>query len=234
MTTESHTLAEDRAAVERATTTLLDHVRRLDPTSVAGPSLCPGWSRGHILSHIARNADALVNLVTAATTGERVPMYASPQSRDADIEAGAPRPLAEQLADLESSAARWSAAAATLTEEHVDTRVEARGGAMLRAGYLPFMRLREVVYHHVDLDDGFGFEQVDDALLKRFLDDQMHRLSKDPATPSLTVRTDEGDAYSVGDGRPTVSGSRAGVLGWVARGLTDGVVGDLPTLPNGG
>lgn len=234
MSTDHPTLAEDRAAVERATATLLDHVRRLDPSSVAAPSLCPGWSRGHILSHVARNADALVNLVTTATTGERIPMYASPEARDADIEAGAGRPFDEQLAHLEASAGRWSTAAETLAEEHADVRVEARGGAMLRAGYLPFMRLREVVYHHVDLDAGYGFDRVDDVLLKRFLDDQMRRLSKDPATPSLTVRTDEGDAYSVGDGQPTVSGRRAAVLGWVSRGLTAGVVGDLPTLPNGG
>jgi len=50
----------------------------------------------------------------------------------------------------------------------------------------------------------------------------------------VTIRTDEGDAWSIGDGRPTVSGSRAAVLGWLTRGLTEGVVGDLPTLPFGG
>ncbi|MEV0474381.1 maleylpyruvate isomerase N-terminal domain-containing protein, partial [Streptomyces prunicolor] len=29
--------------------------------SVAEPSRLPGWSRGHVLAHLARNADALVN-----------------------------------------------------------------------------------------------------------------------------------------------------------------------------
>ena len=55
------------------------------------PSLCEGWTRAHVVTHIARNADALSNLVHWATTGEPTPMYASPESRDADIAEGARR-----------------------------------------------------------------------------------------------------------------------------------------------
>ena len=40
----------------------------LDPAQVAGPSRLSGWTRGHVLSHLARNADALVNLLTWART----------------------------------------------------------------------------------------------------------------------------------------------------------------------
>ncbi len=108
-------------AVDRHTEQLLATARSLDPGSLGQPSLCPGWTRGHVLTHIARNADALVNLVTNATTGSSTPMYASPDSREADIEAGAGRPLAEQVADLEASAARFAAAAAGLSEDLSDT-----------------------------------------------------------------------------------------------------------------
>lgn len=231
-------LAEDRDAVETYTDRLLATVRALDPGTQGAASLCPGWTRGHILSHVARNADALVNLVTAATTGERVPMYASPQARDADIEAGAARPLAEQIEDLDASAARWRAAAAALTDDLASRRVEARGGTMVRAGYLPFMRLREVVFHHVDLQAGFGWADVDQATLRALVADAVRRLRNHPDAPSLTIRTAEGDEWPVGSaagaGSPVVSGSRAAVLAWLARGLTDGVEGDLPTLPFGG
>ena len=72
----------------------------LDAAQVAGPSRLPGWSRGHILSHLARNADALVNLLTWARTGTEKRMYASPADRADGIEAGAHRALPEQLADL--------------------------------------------------------------------------------------------------------------------------------------
>jgi len=157
------------------------------------------------------------------------------QPRDRrDIEAGSGRPLAEQLADLEAGAQRWREAAALLGEEHAEVRVESRGGATVRGGYLPFMRLRELVFHHVDLRAGFSFADVDDDVLKAFLEDEVKRLSRNAETPSMTIRTDEGEAWSIGDGQPTVSGSRAAVLGWLTRGLTDGVIGDLPTLPFGG
>jgi maleylpyruvate isomerase len=46
-------------AVDRHTEQLLATARSLDPGSIGDPSLCPGWTRGHVLTHIARNADAL-------------------------------------------------------------------------------------------------------------------------------------------------------------------------------
>jgi hypothetical protein len=67
---------------------LLDDVHTLDTASLAAPSLLPGWTRAHVLAHVARNADALVNLLTWARTGQPRPMYADRQQRDAEIEAG--------------------------------------------------------------------------------------------------------------------------------------------------
>ncbi len=224
----------DLAAVDRHTERLLATARGLDPATVEGPSLCEGWTRGHVLSHISRNADALLNLVTNATTGSTTPMYASPESRDGDIEAGAHRPMAEQVSDLEASADRFRAGAEGLTDEVADVKLAARNNTSVRARFLPFMRLREVVFHHVDLDAGYTFADVESALALQFIEDTVRRLRANPATPSMTIRTDEGDAWSIGDGRPTISGTRAAVLGWLTRGLTDRVVGDLPTLPFGG
>src|SRR6266568_1849145 len=78
------------------------------------PSLLPGWTRGHVLTHIARNADGMVNLLHWARTGTQTPMYASPESRAADIEAGAGRPAAGLAADVRESAATLAAAAAAM------------------------------------------------------------------------------------------------------------------------
>ena len=215
-------------AVDRHTEQLLATARSLDPGSLGQPSLCPGWTRGHVLTHIARNADALVNLLTNATTGSSTPMYASPDSREADIEAGAGRPLAEQ----EASAARVAAAAAGLSEDLSDTPLLARNNTKVRAGYLPFMRMREVVMHHIDLDAGFSFVDVDDEVLLALLQDTVRRLRHDPETPSMSIRTNEGDVWSIGDGRPLVSGTRAAVLAWLTRGDTSNVVGSLPAIPS--
>ena len=67
----------------------------------------PGWSRGHVLAHIAGNADSLVNLLTWAATGVEHPQYASQEARDAAIEAGAGDPIAAQIARLEASHQRF-------------------------------------------------------------------------------------------------------------------------------
>src|SRR5215218_6996900 len=86
-----------------------EHTSRLLATAdglrdVRAPSLCEGWTRAHVLSHVARNADGLAALVRAAVDGTGETMYASPEQRDADIDAGADRPVPELVADVRNSA----------------------------------------------------------------------------------------------------------------------------------
>src|ERR671912_1751085 len=94
---------DDLEAVDRHTALLLHTTRGLDdPRSV---SLCEGWTRGHVLTHVARNADGLAALIRSAVEGTGETMYASEETRDADIEAGADRSPAELVEDVEQSAA---------------------------------------------------------------------------------------------------------------------------------
>ena len=81
--------APDSAEIEAATSRLLATAKTLSDAEVLAPSGLPGWSRGHVLTHIARNADSLVNLLTWAATGVEHPQYPSMQARDTAIEAGA-------------------------------------------------------------------------------------------------------------------------------------------------
>ena len=74
--------AHDLESVHAATERLLLAVAGWDDASVAEPSRLPGWSRGHVLAHLARNADALVNVL------EGRPMYADAQVRDANPAGG--------------------------------------------------------------------------------------------------------------------------------------------------
>jgi uncharacterized protein (TIGR03083 family) len=71
-------------------TTLLGKEAELDDEALSVPSALPGWSRTHLLAHLAANADALGNLVRWAATGQPTPMYASPGERAAGIERGEP------------------------------------------------------------------------------------------------------------------------------------------------
>ncbi|WP_371479119.1 maleylpyruvate isomerase family mycothiol-dependent enzyme [Kitasatospora sp. NBC_00315] len=140
--------------VADSTAQLLRTVAELKPTAVGEPSALPGWTRGHVLAHLARNADSLVNLLDSARTGRDIPQYPTAESRDQDIESGAPRPLDVQLADLHEASERFAAAATLLHEAAWDAEVRHRTGNAFSACDVPWKRLMEVEYHHVDLDAG--------------------------------------------------------------------------------
>src|SRR5215469_10907773 len=105
---------ELRHAIDDATGRLLQTTARLSDAQARAPSLLPGWSRGHVLTHVARNADGLGNLLTWARTGVKTPQYPSLAAREAEIEAGADRPVDELTEDLAASAAVFSERARAL------------------------------------------------------------------------------------------------------------------------
>jgi maleylpyruvate isomerase len=153
--------------LRESTARLVTTLAGLDDTDVAAPSSLRGWTRGHVLTHVARNADGLVHLVAWAGDGQPRPMYASPEARTADIEAGAARPATALRADVEDSAARLDAAFAALAtadpsaldaalSRTVVLGAPRPGAPELRGGELVRARRREVEIHHADLDAGYG------------------------------------------------------------------------------
>lgn len=216
------------------------HTERLVATTrslddVGAPTLCEGWTRGHVVSHVARNADGLVRLVRSAVDGTRDTMYASREARNEEIDAGAGRSPAELADDVEASAAVLADALARLGPEHADHPLERTPGDIRgRGADIPLMRLRELTWHHVDLDAGFGFADLEPALITLFLEEEVERLRGIDDAPDVTLRSTEGDEWSIGVGSTSVTGDRAALLGWLARGLTEGVASDrLPQLPAG-
>jgi maleylpyruvate isomerase len=152
MNEASHSL--DRLAA--ATGRLLATATALSDAQARESSLLPGWTRGHVLSHIARNADGMVNLLNWARTGTEIPMYASAESRSADIEAGAGRPAADLTADVRESAARFAAQAAAMPDDAWMAQVRALRGPSFPALGVLDRRLSEVEIHHVDLAAGYA------------------------------------------------------------------------------
>ena len=102
------------ARIGEATDRLLASAAALTDASAGEPSLLPGWTRGHVLTHVARNGDGLGNLLRWARTGTETPMYASRETRRADIEAGAGRSAADLAADVQATAIAFAAEAASL------------------------------------------------------------------------------------------------------------------------
>jgi len=224
----------DLASVRDATERLLSAVAELDNASVTEPSRLPGWSRGHVLAHLARNADALVNVL------EGRPMHASGDARDADIERDSPRPLETQLTDLRDSAARFQRTESAPADW--SRTVELRNGVTDSAARVPFRRWIEVELHHVDLRIGYELEDLPQEFVEREVAFLADRFSGHPEVPSTRV-TDGTRAWSTGstgrgsedDSEVTVTGPAPALLGWLA-GRRDGAAllvegGPLPVLP---
>jgi maleylpyruvate isomerase len=197
-----------------ATSSLLDGVGRLSDEEVREPSLLPGWTRAHVITHLSRNADALGNVLRGAQAGEVRSMYESQEQRDADIEAGAARTFHELLEDATAAAGRWLQAANEVHSANLDnlmTRLP--GGETQPVRRVGLMRRTEVEVHHADLD--IGYTAADwpadfvSALMKR-----RHR-ELEAAGVGLTWRaTDNGESWATGDG-PEVTGTAADLVWWL-------------------
>ncbi|GAB3004537.1 maleylpyruvate isomerase family mycothiol-dependent enzyme [Saccharothrix stipae] len=153
------------AAVAQAHRRLFDAIADLTDDQVAQPSSLPGWTRGHVLAHLADAARARSRVIEHAARGEQVAMW-EPGERDAIIEATATRTAAEHRAATAEHSERlerawagisdWSdPAAADLTAADL-TAADPVTTAPVATDPVPhvFTRWREVWIHLVDLDLG--------------------------------------------------------------------------------
>jgi maleylpyruvate isomerase len=218
----------DLDLITHETDLLLETIHGLDDDAVRGPSLCPGWTRGHVLTHLARNADGLRNVLQVAASGSDGAFYESQAARDADIEAGAGRSAAELEADVETSADHLLEAFAETPAEALDVRVprlrvvdDPARQVHFKARSTSLLRLREVVFHHVDLAAGYSFADAPEGFLVRELGASGRRFTDGPpvnldagAAGHWHYGRDAGDAVAV-------SGSPAALMAWVS-GRSDG------------
>jgi maleylpyruvate isomerase len=187
------------------------------------PSLLPGWSRGHLATHLARQADALRRVTGGAMGGKPQEMYPLPGQREEEIEAGAGRSGLELQVDLDTSAGLLDEAFLALQEaEAWDREVVLRGGLRVPARLLPLARLLEVALHHVDLDLGRKVTDIDEATADWLLEWCGLRLRQRDEFPLLelvspTIRITVGSSGTV----RTIRGASAALLGWLT-GRTDG------------
>ena len=135
--------------IDDATAGLLETASRLGDDDMRRPSLLSGWTRGHVLTHLARGGEALRNLIEGREA------YASPQARDAAIEAGAGRSAAELVTDVRASAAALRESALAQPDDAWNRQVSVLGHGSFPAGQILTRRLVELELHHVDLDAGY-------------------------------------------------------------------------------
>lgn len=223
----------DLNRLERETGMMLATVDSLSDEELAGPSLCEGWTRAHVVAHIAGNALGLGRLIDWAVTGEKIPMYASMDQRNAEIEELAALAPAELKKQVRQASAEFNQKAAQLRNAKLGANEVERAGRPMNPYAIPAVRISEVLIHHHDLDTVWELGEADIDALEDALDLAVERIQERDDYPGLSIVTDEGDEYTVGDGKIRLGGGRDAVLGWITRGLTDGlkVDGDLPAPP---
>jgi maleylpyruvate isomerase len=169
-------------------TTLFLAAADLDEAALGAPSALPGWTRRHLLAHVAANADALGNLVHWAATGEPTPMYSSPAGRAAGIERGAQLPDAELGGWLRRAAQGLDEAMAALSDEQWRAPVLTAQGRTVPATEVPWLRAREVYVHAVDLATGLSFAGLPAGFCTALCDDAVaKRAAAQASGPALVV-----------------------------------------------
>jgi maleylpyruvate isomerase len=226
MNTDRH--PRSRGWLDQGTAVILDKVARFDDDAFDQASGLPGWSRRHLVAHLAANAEALHRLTRWAATGEPTPMYSSTEQRENDIEQGA-RLLPPLIRD-------WLHDAVTLLDAGMDALspamwgnpVSTAQGRTVAATEIPWMRTREVWIHAVDLNVGVGFEDFPADLVTELLADVTAVRSARGKGREVELRSADGGSWHIAGAGPMVivSGDPADLARWVTgrgvRGLASG------------
>ena len=207
------------AWVGSGTTSLLTELDALPDDALDGPTTLRGWTRRHLLAHVASNAEALQRLVSWARTGVESRMYSSSEQRARDIEAGSHRTAADLRRWVRSSAAALAADLDGLDESAWTAEVVTAQGRTVPATEIPWMRAREVQIHTVDLDTGRDFAELPRDFLVALLADVTTKRSGAADGPALALHPedDSGATWTVsGDGDPVdVTGPLADLAAWL-------------------
>ena len=154
----------------RAHTALDAVLDRLTEDDARGPCQLPGWTRGHLLTHLARNADSVVRRLEGARDGEVRDQYAGGLAgRAADIERGADRDIATLVTDVRRTSAEVDEICAALPDEAWARMTRNSSGQLQPASHVIFARWREVEVHLVDLDVGYGWDRWPADLVDEWL-----------------------------------------------------------------
>jgi maleylpyruvate isomerase len=134
------------------------------------PSRLPGWTVGHVVNHLRRNAQSHVRLLRGAVAGIDANRYPGGDTeRDMLIDDGADLPAASLIAFAHDTAEELEDAWAAMTPDAWQV-IGWCGDAREAAHESPWRRWREVEIHHADLGlPGFGFNDWSNEFLRREL-----------------------------------------------------------------
>lgn len=227
-------MALDLSALEASSTALIRTVDALGAEELAAPSLLPGWTRGHVVAHLALNGEAMAGVLDAVRRGEEVAMYSSDEQRDADIEELSGAGQADLLDRLLAATTRFAEAVEAMDDDAWrGVFVRTPGAEQVPVAAVPGKRRWELEIHHADLGAVYGPPDWPRDFVVELVEALV--VDRAPSGPFTVHATDLERSWTAGgpDG-PTVTGIGA-ELGWwlTGRGEGDGLscdAGPVPTL----
>jgi maleylpyruvate isomerase len=212
----------------------LGAVQALTDDDVRRASALPGWTRAHLLTHVAQAADSRTRMLRAARAGLTGEQYPSEQARADAIEAGAGRPAAIIRADVDRAVEECLTAMRRHPARLWDApAIWLRGGRGPVRGVVASLR-SELEYHHVDLAAGYAPDDWPAEFVATQLRSVTALMDHRADAPSMTLIT--AAAVRIGTVPPAdVTGPPAAILAWLS-GRGDGSALDsgaavLPALP---
>lgn len=145
-------VGRDIDALDASQQQLTADLRAMPARDPATPTTLPGWTVGHVMTHIARNADSTIRMLAGLSQ-----YWKGLESRAAEIELGADRTWDELVDDV----AVTCDAVTRRMREVVDWSGAVQATIAVRPkATVPAMRRREVEIHRVDLGTGYGFADL--------------------------------------------------------------------------
>ena len=222
----------DLSGLETSATALIRTVDALGAEELAAPSLLPGWTRAHVVAHLALNGTALAGVMDAVLREEPVAMYESDEQRDTDIEelaradrrtcwTGCSRPPpSSSTRPLAMDDTAWTG-----------TFSRRRGPIRSRRPTSRWMRRHEIEIHHADLGAVYARQDWPQDFVLELLDvcastrRRRGRSRRTPPTSSAPGRSAAPAAPRSPAQGPTSAGGSRG------RGEGGGLSSDAGALP---
>jgi maleylpyruvate isomerase len=217
------------ASVEGAAAWLSASVDALTDRQAGAASALPGWSRGHVITHLARSADVYRWLLRLARTGVEPGPRADAATLGRALRVGAGRPAAELAADLRFSLDGMLEAAAEMPPDRWPVLVSALAGWRHPAWFVLHRARRELETHHVDLAVGRTPADWPEDYVAWALDATLAALAARDFPLARVEAVDLDRVWQPRSDGAAVAGPGHALLAWLSgRGEGAGLVTDAP------
>jgi maleylpyruvate isomerase len=160
----------DLGRVAAAQARLMATLRVLVDDDTRRPSALPGWSVGHVLTHIARNADSHRRRAEAAAKQQLIEQYTGGYAgRAQEIEMGAGRNRADLVYDVRRTADQLQSTWEGLPQDAWRFPTRDVAGRERPLNVLPRRRWQELEIHVIDLKLGPTHRDWSDEFVEQWL-----------------------------------------------------------------